>query len=87
MDITLYEFNSLNEFEKGAALWEYGVHVSERFDRECGYSLYQLNDFYVEVKYHSIENDITIFFYFSNTSRLEPYLSNININELNPHNE
>ena len=24
MDIALYEFNALNEFEKGEALWEYG---------------------------------------------------------------
>lgn len=32
MDITLYEFNALNEFEKGAALWDYGVHLTERFD-------------------------------------------------------
>ena len=35
-DITLYEFNSLNEFEKGEVLWEHGVHVSERFKGECG---------------------------------------------------
>ena len=45
MEITLYEFNSLNEFEKGEVLWEYGVHVSERVDKGYGYSLCQLNDF------------------------------------------
>jgi len=79
MNITLYEFNSLNEFEKGAALWEYGVHVSERFDQECGYSLYQLNNFYVEVKYKGDINALTKFTAFSTYTKLEPYLRNIDI--------
>ena len=78
-DITLYEFNSLNEFEKGEALWEYGVHVSERFDGEFGYSLYQQSDFYVEVKYNGRINAITKLTSFSNDTKLEPYLDKIDI--------
>jgi len=35
MSITLYEFNAI-DFEKGEALWEHGVHVSERFENESG---------------------------------------------------
>jgi hypothetical protein len=82
IDITLYEFNSLDEFEKGAALWEYGVHVTERFDEECGYSLYQLNDFYVEVKYNDGANEISRFTSFRNYTKLEPYLKNIDISQI-----
>ncbi len=82
MDITLYEFNSLNEFEKGEALWEYGVHVSERFEGECGYALYQLNNFYVEVKYNGSINEISKFTSFSTYTKLEPYLDKIDISGL-----
>jgi hypothetical protein len=61
MDTTLYEFNALNDFDKGEVLFKYGEHLTERFDDECGYSLYQLNDFYVEVKYNGGINAITKF--------------------------
>ena len=83
MDITLYEFNSLNEFEKGEALWEYGVHVDERFEGEIGYSLYQLNDFYVEVKYNGGVNAITELTSFSTDTKLEPYFDKIDISGVN----
>ena len=81
-DITLYEFNSLAEHEKGECLWEYGVHVSERFDDKFGYILYQLHDFYVEVKYDCTDNCITKFTSFSTTTKLEPYINDIDINDL-----
>jgi hypothetical protein len=82
MDITLYEFNALDEHEKGAALWEYGVFLFQRFEGETGYSLYQINSFYVEVKYDQNQNKITRFTSFSTTTKLEPNLQNIDISEL-----
>lgn len=82
MDITLYEFNSLDEFEKGEALWEYGEHITERFGGDVGYSLYQLNDFYVEVEYNGDQNKISRFTSFSTSTKLEPYLDKIDISEL-----
>ena len=60
-DITLYEFNALNEDEKGAALWELGTFIMHRFEGEIGYSLYQLNNFYVEVEYNGDQNKISRF--------------------------
>ena len=77
--MTLYDFNSLNDFEKGDALREHGVHLSERFEGEMGYSLYQLNDFYVEVTYNAGKNVITKFTSFLNDTKLEPYLDKIDI--------
>jgi hypothetical protein len=67
----------LNEFEKGEALWEYGIHLSQRTEGEIGYSLYQLHDFYVEVKYNGGINAITKFTSFSTYTKFEPYLQNI----------
>jgi hypothetical protein len=48
IDMTLYEFNALSEFDKGEVLFKHGEHLTERFDEVYGYSLYQLNNFYVE---------------------------------------
>jgi hypothetical protein len=50
MDISLYEFNALNDFDKGEVLFKFGEHLTERFDKKYSYSLY-LNNFYVEVQY------------------------------------
>jgi hypothetical protein len=77
LDISLYEFNSLNEFHKGEALWEYGIHVSQRTEGEIGYSLYQLHDFYVEAKYNGGINAITKLTSSCTLTRLEPYLDKI----------
>jgi hypothetical protein len=58
------------------------VHVDERIENEIGYSLYQLNDFYVEVKYNGGINAITKFTSFSTYTKLEPYLGKIDISTL-----
>jgi hypothetical protein len=55
------------------------VHVSERFDKEYGYSLYQLNNFYVEVQYNGGLNAITKLTSFSTDTKLEPYFDKIDI--------
>ena len=78
-DITLYEFNSLDEHEKGAALWEFGVSLMQRFEDEIGYSLYQLNNFYVEVEYNGDQNKISRFTSFCTNTKLEPYLGEIDL--------
>ena len=82
MDITLYEFNLLSQFDKGEVLYEHGVHISERRDAEFGYVLYQLNNFYVEVKYSNEQNKIIKLNVFSTTTNLEPYLNGIDISNI-----
>ncbi len=34
-DITLYEFNSLNDNEKHEAIMEYASHVADRIENHC----------------------------------------------------
>ena len=82
MDITLYEFNLLPDFDKGEILYEYGVHISDRKNTEFGYVLYHLNNFYVEVKYSNVRNEIIVVTSFSNTTKLEPYLEEIDISKI-----
>jgi hypothetical protein len=80
--MTLYEFNSLDEYEKGAALWEYGMHLTQRFNGDIGYSLYQLNNFHVEVMYNGDQNDIKKFTAFPTETKLRPYLDKIDITSI-----
>ena len=79
MDLTLYEFNALSDFEKGEVLFKNGEHLTERFDEEYGYSLYQFSNFYVEVQYNGGINAITKLTSFLTYTKLEPYLENIDI--------
>jgi hypothetical protein len=78
-DIARYEFNSMDEYEKGAALWEYGVHLTLRFDGDIGYSLYQLNNFYLEVMFNRDQNAIKKFTAFSTATKLGYYFEKIEI--------
>ena len=81
-DITLYEFNSLTKNEKVEVLCECGVYLCERPDAVFRIVLYQINNFYVEVKYNTVHNRIIEFQLFTNTKMLEPYLRQIDISYL-----
>ncbi len=78
-DITLYEFNSLTRNEKVEVLCECSVFLCERPDAVFRIVLYQISNFYVEVKYDSTNNTIMEFQIFINTKLLEPYLKQIDI--------
>ena len=48
-DITLYEFNSLNDNEKYEAIMEYATYVADRIEDQYKILLYQFENFYVEL--------------------------------------
>jgi hypothetical protein len=80
MDIR--DFNFLDGRAKTEVLNTEGVFLAERIDGCYRISLYQLDDFYVEIYYHK-----TRFFYicirsFADVSELYPYLESIDIAEI-----
>jgi hypothetical protein len=77
--MTLYQFNELDETEQIEAVWEYGVYLAGRQNREHKLILYQIDAFYAEIWYHAEDNDIRKLRAFSSTSQLEPYLKNMDI--------
>ena len=81
-EITLYEFNALTKKEKAEALCEYAVFLLERPDPVFRIALYQIHNFYVEVKYDTSKNAIAEFQLFTNTKLLAPYLHQIDISSL-----
>ena len=81
-DITLYEFNSLRDLEKIEALSDYGQIVAHRFENNFKFMLYQVNNFYVELKYITRNNIFIELRTFTSTDLLDGYLSSINIDKL-----
>ena len=81
MDIILYDFNPLSEFGKWEVLSEHGVQLSERFNKDYGYSLYQIDGFYLGVQYRADKRNYKIDI-LSTSIKLEPYLDKIDISQL-----
>ncbi len=59
------------------------MQVAERYDDGYGYSLYLLNDYYVEVCYNRVLNKLISFTSISTYNKLEPYLDRIDISRNN----
>lgn len=77
--MTLYQFSLLDEIEQAEMLWEKGVFLMTIDDLEHNYILYQLEAFYIEVKYHKQLNVIQSLKTFKTTDLLTPYLHQIDI--------
>jgi len=78
--MTLYEFNTLSENEKANAVWS-AIFLMSRENDALKYSLYSVNDFFVEVSYDNIENKIIKFQSFRTKRLLEAYLAVINFEQ------
>lgn len=77
--MTLYDFTAMKEEQQAEILWECGVYLMVRQEREHKFALYQFDAFYVEVWYHTDGNEITKLRSFSSTDALEPYLEEIDL--------
>ena len=80
MDIR--DFNFMDGMAKTEVLASDGIYLAERNDGCFRISLYQINDFYVEIYYHK-----TRYFYicirsFDDVAELYPYLEDIDISEV-----
>jgi hypothetical protein len=80
--MTIEEFNYLDETMKAEVLSIMGIFLSERNEGCFRITLYQVENFYVEIYYH-----MTRFFYvcirsFQDVRELAPYLEHIDISEI-----
>ena len=72
--MTLYEFNALDEKEKGEAIFTQATFIDNRNDAPYKVQLYRLSNFYVEVYYDAQANAIVRYRSFSRLGQLAPYL-------------
>jgi hypothetical protein len=78
----IYEFQMLSENEQASHLWECGEYLVTRIEAENKINLYALKDYYVEVTYQGQINKITGLRIFKTLRLLEPYLDQLDLNEL-----
>ncbi len=80
--MTLYQFKSKHESEQTDIVDVKGELIAEREEKFCSVQLYQVGSFYVEVYRHNHFNVVTLVSSFKNTKQLDPYLKQINIEEI-----
>jgi len=79
----LYNFKFLDDKSQAEVILNYGVLIAARLYKDLIIQLYQIDSFYVEVYYNSIFKMIQGINSFDNLTRLEPYLSSIDISFIN----
>jgi hypothetical protein len=80
MDIR--DFNFMDGMAKTEVLSTEGVYLAERNDGCFRISLFQVNDFYVEIYYHKTRSFYICIRSFEEVSELFPYLDKIDISEV-----
>jgi hypothetical protein len=81
-NMTIYDYNGLNQVEQFEILYNYGVHISDRADDDYCIILFQLHSFYVELYFNIQENALKKFVCFANVDFVEPYLQQIDLSDL-----
>ena len=56
-EITVSEFNNLQDIEQLNIIWRHGFMIGKRTDGECEISLFRLYLFYVKL-YYSLKNNL-----------------------------
>jgi hypothetical protein len=79
--MTFYQFKSLSEYKQYEAIKAKGVIIADRISTAYKFLLYQVDSFYVELKYNLFETKIEAIRCFSGTKGLEPYLGDISLPE------
>lgn len=80
--MTFKEFRQLGVDEQELALWSQGVEVGQRRDTWFSYLLFQVDSFYIEVRFNVREEMIDRIVAFEDTDQLEPYLPEVDIDAL-----
>ena len=76
------QFCTLDTESRAQMAWDLGKHLAIWKGREFTYSLYFLQDFYVEVVIDSTSYKVTEVAAFKKGARFEKYLSKIQLGEL-----
>jgi hypothetical protein len=77
--MTFYQFKVLSEYKQYEFLKNKGVFIAGRISTAYKFFLYQIDSFYVELKYNLYETRIEAIKCFSDLKPLDPYLENIKL--------
>lgn len=80
--MNLYKYHQLNEIEQMGMLYCDGIYLGKRRQKNLPVVVYQLFDFYVEIYYRTYRKYIKQIKYFHSLEQLNPYLDQIDLDEL-----
>jgi hypothetical protein len=80
MLLHLFEKFDLNS--KACITWKKGVHLGYRTNGNYYMALYRIDDFYVEIQYHTCYDGIASIQTFVCEEQLQEYLDQIDINKI-----
>ena len=75
----LYDYIKLPEEEQFNAVWNNGTHVDTFIDGNIKINLYAINNFFVEIYYNAVLNNIVDKKHFKQGELLDKYLNRINL--------
>ena len=80
--MNIHLFEKLNLTSKLCTTWKNGVHIAHRSEGNYYMSLYRLQDFYVELHYHTCYDGIADVKTFLCEEQLQAYLKQIDISTI-----
>lgn len=80
--MTLYQFKVLNLDEQAQCTWDCGTLIGFREEDHLHMVLYRIDNFYVEIQYHTNQNEIVAIKSFISDESLQLYLDKIDIKNL-----
>jgi hypothetical protein len=80
MQVNLFDQFNLNA--KACITWQQGVHLCCRAQGAYYMALYRLDDFYVEIQYHTCFDGISSINTFVCEDEIQQYLDKVDINNL-----
>jgi hypothetical protein len=80
--MNLYQFKALKLDEQAQCTWDHGILIGFREEGHLHMVLYRIENFYVEIQYHTSENEITFIKSFVSDEPLQPYLEKIDLQKL-----
>ena len=80
--MTFTQFRYLSEDEQEKLLWSRGVELMRQADEQYIFILFQVDGFYMELKFNISLKYVSQIIYFEDLGYLEKYLQEINISSL-----
>jgi hypothetical protein len=80
--MTLFQYRLLCEKDQVDLLYKEGTYIGKRSKPPFSAILFQLGSFYVEIYYRKYRSCITEIKCFTSTTLLDPYLEQINVDDL-----
>jgi hypothetical protein len=80
--ITLYDFNRGSHPERIAMVWRHGMFLAFRTWGLYRVYLFYMGEFFAEVYFRVLDNQVSLVRGFKNSESLEPYLYKIGLNEI-----